>query len=67
MNNFGGERERERERERKRERETGVQILCDLSHHIIIMIKFYKHILSVIKLLFTICTPIDSLLRATAD
>ena len=32
-----GERERERERERE-ERESGVAILCDFSHHTIIII-----------------------------
>ena len=34
-------RERKRERERERERETGVAVLCDFSHHIIIMITHF--------------------------
>ena len=61
--------EGEIEKELERERQNSFPILCDFSHHIIIMITFHGHMYAQCEsnIVITICTHIKSLSRGKSD
>ena len=61
--------EGEIEKELERERQNSFPILCDFSHHIIIMITFHGHMYAQCEsnIVITICTHIKSLSLGKSD